>query len=360
NLSSGVSFVVSALFLDPAIAVPILGVKFLIARSPDSEIYFPAGTEMLLQTVSSSDVPAIGDSEGLSPLPPQQIAAIQNLLARLPQQQSRQGNNRSDLVNILLLGTHDQMERAFHAAGWTGEQRHSVLALYRMYHCSVQRMAYRMAPMGALTLNGRAPDSAYQKSLNTFSKRHHIRVWRQRDSDVWLGAATQDVAYMVHRMRLTHATDPLIDNERAKVVNDIWFTGCVDAGSLISRDSLTPIDADGSSILTDGRIAALRLNDCQNPRTPPASAKPEPRPRMRIVQALAVVGNDIARSNPLSLGFNAVRSMVKDSDAQSARFRPSVYGTLAQHKWKRPSVVDPLEEANNPRELTRTGVAGTL
>jgi hypothetical protein len=40
-----------------------------------------------------------------------------------------------------------------------------------------------MAPMGRLTLNGATADAEYQKSLDTFSRRHHLRLWEQRLRD---------------------------------------------------------------------------------------------------------------------------------------------------------------------------------
>ena len=48
------------------------------------------------------------------------------------------------------------------------------------------------------------------------------------------------------RTHLTHATDRTIDNERAKVVNDLAFTGCVDSGSLVSRTFLKQLEKHGS------------------------------------------------------------------------------------------------------------------
>jgi len=41
--------------------------------------------------------------------------------------------------------------------------------------------------MTNLKFNGNPPDVAFQKGLDTFAKRHHIRLWRNGQSDVWLG-----------------------------------------------------------------------------------------------------------------------------------------------------------------------------
>src|SRR5204863_4307611 len=61
NLSSSAAFYVMPLLcLDPEFGVPMLGIKFLIARSPDPEIYFPAGTEVVLELTRSADFPTPG------------------------------------------------------------------------------------------------------------------------------------------------------------------------------------------------------------------------------------------------------------------------------------------------------------
>ncbi len=177
SLSSGASILISALIANVEFAVPAMGVKFLIARSPDPEIYFPAGTELILEATTAINVPDVTAPPLVRELDAPDEKLAQALLTNLPHQQTSQNGSRpSDLVNILLLGTREQVDRAFHEAGWFGEQHHSALALYRMYHCLVQRTGYSMAPISRLRLNGQLPDSVYQKSLDTFAKRHHIRL----------------------------------------------------------------------------------------------------------------------------------------------------------------------------------------
>jgi hypothetical protein len=347
NFSTGMSFLATRLMFEPYTAAPALAIKFLTARSPDAEIYYAAGTELIVQlkTQAAMDAP-VERQAGIHALSADEVASVQRLLQNLPEQQTnRGGNHPSDLVNVLFLGDREELQKTFHAAGWTGAQPHNVLALYRMFHCSVQRMGYRMAPMTKLTLNGLAPDEAYQKSLDTFAKRHHIRVWQQAAPGVWLGAATEDTGYAFRRMHMTHATDRNIDNERAKVVNDLAFTGCVDAGSLIPRDALKPVVKANSSIATDGQIAALRLNGCTNPRSFPVANKVGPQQRLRIVQMMSAIATDVLRSNPVSLGYLLTKSF-----AGSEHRRVKEYGTLAEAKrqkaeaeetrreWRRPSI----------------------
>lgn len=361
SLSSGASLVISALVAEPHIAASILLAKFLIARSPDPEIYFPAGTEMLLQVRDDADLADV-------PIAPHQVPSLTGeelrnaarLLDGLPQQQADGGPNRpSDLVNVLLLGTRDQIQRAFATAGWSGDGRRSVLALYRMYHCMVQRIGYGTAPMSRLRLNGAAPEFAFQKSLDTFSKRHHIRLWNQQNSDTWLGAATEDVGYTFERMRLTHATDPGIDNERAKVVNDLWLTGCVEAASLLDRDSLKPkVEKGKLPISTDSKIAVLRLNSCTSLESRPSAPNGlEPPPPSRIRQALMAIRTDAARSNLFSLVYYATKASPNQEDqppsqehhAASWLTGDSVETTTQEKFRRRASVIDAFDDTAGER-----------
>jgi hypothetical protein len=312
NFSTGVSALFTlANLAEREFRIPILGFKFLAARSPDAEISFPAGTEMLLRVTRNAEIrtPANRNSD-VPLLSAAQISDVQNVLAGIPEQQTDRGGNRpSDLVNILILGSREQVVRSFHAAGWTTPESHGVMALYHMFHCAVERKGNSHLPMSNLRLNGNVPDAAFEKSLDTFSKRHHIRLWYDENAHAWLGAATEDVSYKWEHSHITHATDSSIDNERAKVVNDLAFTGCIDRGALIPRASLKPAQGAGTSIQTDGDIAVLQLNGCDTPRAMPTDPqKPVP---VRAVRLVIAVGVDIARSNPVSVVYALTKSILE-------------------------------------------------
>jgi hypothetical protein len=363
NLSSTVSYyLVPILCLDPGFGLPVLAVKFLIARSPDSEIYFPTGTEFavrLLDALEFAGRPGTTTETSIEPLSSSDLATARGLLAELPTQQADQGpKHPSDLLNILFLGDRGQLNRAFHAAGWVGAQEHSALTIYRMYHCMVQRTAYSAAPMGKLKLNGITSDAEYQKSLNTFSKRHHLRLWRQAESDAWFSAATEDISYRFHRGHLTHASDPHIDDERAKVVNDLAYTGCLDSAAVIERSwEFRPDPDSAASIQTDGKIAVLRLNDCLHPRSMPMAPSERPGQPNRFSEIAQAVRTDLVRSNPVSLAFNT-RRMVQETPTRGLssfrlkRSTPLPGPQLAEHqlethKWVRSSVLDTSADGRN-------------
>jgi hypothetical protein len=339
NLSSAISFAISTVLLHTELTAPAAIVKVIAARSPDSEIYLPAGTELVVQL----ERPVLMDlspsvRQTAPPLSEDDRSRVQRFLTTVPVQQTTLGRKRySDLVNILLLGTPEQVDTAFRRAGWTGENRRGVMALYRMYRGLVQRTGYSMAPMAPLTLNGIRATRTYQKSFDTIAKRHHVRLWNQPDSDAWLGAASEDIGFTVQDMHVTHAIDLAIDNERAKVVNDLWFTGCVQAASLLPRQSLRVIAHGRSSLATDGEIAVLRLNNCD---APPTGAGRDIE-RTRAAEAIKAAGMDIARANPLTIGLLSFRSIAEHRDRSHC-----VAAHLDAQSWRRPSVIEPPSSLN--------------
>ena len=73
--------------------------------------------------------------------------------------------------------------------------------------------------MSVLLLENRPADLNYQKQNNTFSKRHHLRVWRRPDQwqgqDVWVASATHDIGinFSAEDRNFIRKIDPQIDEE---------------------------------------------------------------------------------------------------------------------------------------------------
>ncbi len=317
SLSSGVSYCAAPLLLaDPTIGVPIWGLKSVIAPSANPEIHFPMGTELILRLSTAVTFPESNTdfrvpAESFSP---GDLNEIDQLL-KTSAQRAQMGGRPSDIVNVLLIGTRSQLDRAFHASGWAQAQRKSPISLYRMYRALAKRYGYPSAPMNALTLNGVPSAFVEQKGLDTVQKRHHVRVWQYpQRANVWLGAAAEDVGFRFKLMHWTHSTDPNIDRERAKVVNDLAFVGCVNAAGLLSRTSADLVQDPKAEypILTDGNIAVVRLNDCIDPNLMAGvMATSAVHQRGRMARTLTAFRDDLVRSNILFTTYNTVKLLGK-------------------------------------------------
>src|SRR5207253_7700093 len=126
---------------------------------------------------------------------------------------------------------------------------------------------YKEAPVSVLLLEKRPPDLVFEKLTNTFAQRHHLRVWRRPDSlagkPVWVVAATHDtgIDFSEQARTFIHKIDSQIDRERAKVVNDLLFTGRVQSLELVDRPAIPQHgqNATGDSVETDAKVAVLML-----------------------------------------------------------------------------------------------------
>jgi hypothetical protein len=102
--------------------------------------------------------------------------------------------------------------------------------------------------------------------LNTFMKRHHLRLWRTTVTtadgrEIWLGASTHDIGLDVHLGVISHAIDPDLDAERGKVGADLMAGGLVAAERLVAGPN--PLSegktATGGTWKTDGQLLVIEL-----------------------------------------------------------------------------------------------------
>lgn len=312
GLSSGLAFCTVPLsFLSPLVSVPVWGIKSVIAPSANPEIYFPSGTEILLRlTIGVNISYSNQEMSRIAAFPPNQTTWVQHSLSSFRQRRAYLGSRPSDWVNLVFLGSRKQLDRAFQAAGWMEAHRRSPISLYRMYLALTKRKGYPRAPMNTLTLDGLPSDFVYQKSLDTVEKRHHVRLWKDpQRPDIWLGAAAEDIGFQFKLTHWTHSTDPNTDSERAKVVNDLAFTGCIDAAGMLPYTSSRWVP-NLHTAQTDGQIAAVQLNNCVHPEVMAGVGLFLPfRQHGRPYRILHSFRDDLVRSNILFLAYNTVRAL---------------------------------------------------
>jgi hypothetical protein len=232
-------------------------VQTLIVQVPEPEIYYPAGVELTLSLTRPLVPSSYRGPERVSrTLTEEERSELEPIIAELPYRAYTPSMNRpSDLVNVMLIGSRDQIASAFIAAGWTEARPTSIRSVLRGTQAVAEGRGFGAAPMSPLLLNQALPDMSWQKSLNDVSKRHHIRIWKQAATwdgkEVWMGSASRDIdfAYLRTGGRFTHQIEANVDLEREKIVNDLEFTSCT-----------------GDPMITDGALAVLGLNDCVAPR----------------------------------------------------------------------------------------------
>jgi hypothetical protein len=171
----------------------------------------------------------------------------------------------SDMTNIMFLATEEELRAAFEKAGWSIAARLNAQSKLETARAMIEARGYKEGPMSILILDGHAPDIAYQKGNNTFAQRHHLRIFRRPGTfdgkPIWVCSSTHDIGidFSDRDRTFIHKIDPQIDHERAKVVNDLLFTGMIKSIALVERPDIprNATNATGDSLQTDGSMAVL-------------------------------------------------------------------------------------------------------
>jgi hypothetical protein len=194
-----------------------------------------------------------------------------DLLSRIPRRNSDPAGKPGDMVNVLIVGTQDQMVQAFTTAGWVQVDKSAGKAMLNALVGTVEKKDYLTMPMSTLFLFNRPQDYgfAHAEPVKVAMSRHHLRVWKSPyevgGQPLWCVAATHDIGFERDQRNngLTHKIDPAIDGEREYVNGTLSETGLV-----VQRDHVTPADplttartATGGEFHSDGRILVLVLKD---------------------------------------------------------------------------------------------------
>ena len=242
-------------------------VKKAVLKEPESDITYDAGVEMVLALTAPLDLKAAsgpGPAAKLKPIAGEN--ALIGLVARQPFQTVAQKPPKpSDITNLMLVGTLEEVQQAFKDAGWSNAGALTTEAKLETFRAIAEERGYKEAPVSVLLLDGRPPDLVFEKINNTFARRHHLRVWKRPDTfegkPVWVIAATHDtgIDFSEQNRTFIHKIDSQIDGERAKVVNDLLFTGRVRSVALVDRPAVPQHgeNATGDNVETDGKMAVL-------------------------------------------------------------------------------------------------------
>ena len=244
-------------------------VKKAVLKEPESDIVYDSGVELALSLTAPLEVKSAsgpGPAAHLTPISGER--ALADLVNRLPfQTMAQKPSKPSDVTNLMLIGTQEQVQQAFKDALWSSAGALTTEAKFETFRAIAEQRGYKEAPVSILLLEGKPPDLVFEKINNTFAQRHHLRVWRAADTfegkPVWVIAATHDtgIDFSEQNRTFIHKIDSQIDRERAKVVNDLLFTGRVRSVALVDRPSVPQHgqNATGDGLETDAKMAVLIL-----------------------------------------------------------------------------------------------------
>jgi ankyrin repeat protein len=270
--------------INPIAGYTIKGVSAVYGLSLRREILFPAGTDLQVQVVRPSMLKTKDTWSGWPVL--QVDAKLEALVKAAPVRVYTKDNKPSDVTNLMFIGTQQQIEAAFQEAGWFETDSLSIGSALKTVGATIRSSGYSQAPVSLLTVNGKPPDLVFQKALDTFAKRHHIRIWKEPGTwngrEVWIGAATHDIDISKARANTKwgHRIDPHVDREREWIETDLLYAGTATSYALVDRPHVPKTTANGTGdvITTDGQLAIVEVGTTKpnilTPATPVLQTRP--------------------------------------------------------------------------------------
>jgi hypothetical protein len=207
-----------------------LGINQSLRDAEGAKGNFQAKIIVLDPGLSTAAAMAIG---GPPETPVPSITAA--LLRKIPRRVSDPQGKPGDMVNILLVGTQEQVVRVFTRAGWVSVDRSVQDAVVNAVIDSLKKKDYLTVPMSTLYLFDRPQDYgfAHAEPVRVAMSRNHLRAWKSPyvvdGRPLWCAAATHDIGFERDERNnsVTHKIDPSIDGEREYVNDTLSRTGLV-------------------------------------------------------------------------------------------------------------------------------------
>jgi len=258
-------FVVGA---DGTVTVPVAGRLYLGINQDATQA--PTGNyEVQIARTPGTAVAAGKSNYDFKPLFAELDAKIPYRVTDKPE-----GGNPGDLINFAIVGSQEQVTKAFKDAGWLQADKTNKDAVVSALMATLQKNSYMTVPMSILYLFGRPQDFGYERTdpVLVAAQRHHFRIWNSPLSTpqhtIWVGSGTHDIGIEKDQRSagaITHKIDQDVDNER-----DFIGATLTDAGHVQAMDYMTrshPITstktATGGEIKSDGRVLVIVLKPAQ-------------------------------------------------------------------------------------------------
>jgi hypothetical protein len=225
---------------------------------------FQVKIEVLNEGLGTTDATVVG-----GPAETPMSAITPKLLDSIPRRITDQSHSPGDMVNILIVGTEQEMVNAFTTAQWVQVDKTVGSTVLTGLLDTFEKKDYLTMPMSTLYLFDRPQDYgfAHGEPVKVMMSRNHLRVWKSphqvNGRPLWCVAATHDIGFERDQRNngVTHKIDPAIDGEREYVNQTLSGTGLVAArGHVVPTNPLTEANtATGGGFHSDGRVLVLLL-----------------------------------------------------------------------------------------------------
>ncbi len=230
----------STMYTAPVAGRLFLGINQSARDAEGATGVFEVKIEVLNAGLNSPDAALVGG-------PPETVmlAITPKLLDSIPRRVTDQKHSPGDLVNILIVGTEEEVVGAFTSAQWVKVDGSVESTVLEGVMDTIEKKDYLTMPISTLYLFGRPQD------------------YKANGRPLWCVAATHDIGFERDQRNngVTHKIDPAIDGEREFVSQTLSGTGLVARGHVVPTHPVTEAKtATGGEFHSDGRILILELN----------------------------------------------------------------------------------------------------
>ncbi|URK86217.1 LssY C-terminal domain-containing protein (plasmid) [Rhizobium sp. RCAM05350] len=169
-----------------------------------------------------------------------------------------------DPINVGLVGSKQQVIRAFTAAGWDPADKITLRSSVEIGLSVVLDRPDLDAPVSALLFEGRKQNLAFEKPVGeSADERHHVRFWMVETPGadgvpLWLGSASFDrgVGLSHDTGQITHHIGPDLDADRGLVIGDLQKAGQISSTYERGGIGATKVGRNGGGdpYFTDGKV----------------------------------------------------------------------------------------------------------
>src|SRR3989442_843212 len=176
-----------------------------------------------------------------------------------------QAGAEGDPVNLVLVGTKEQILHSFQQAGWLIPDPITLQTSEKIAVDSLAHRSYPTAPVSNLYVFGRVQDLAFEKPTNDVANRGHIRLWKTgtllSGQLAWIGQTSYDsgVELSATNHLPTHHIAPTVDLERNAVGADLQKTGLVtqEADETFTAPIFAARNGGGDFYASDGDVLII-------------------------------------------------------------------------------------------------------
>jgi LssY C-terminus len=212
---------------------------------------------------------ALTPVKALTVLPDRIDQKLADGINTLPRRVNDEFKNLGDMTNFVIVGSEDQVKKAFEAAKWHLADRDTKQSIAKAVLLTMEKQDYMTMPMSQLYLFDRVQDFGYEQgeAFAVVASRHHFRLWKAsfqwNGQDVWIGAGTHDIGFEKDQRngRVTHKIDPAVDGERDHIGETLQEAGKVKSMHYFTASNAIQEarNATGGGYHSDGRTLVIFL-----------------------------------------------------------------------------------------------------